>query len=160
MFQSLRKTAITKGTETYKNRERLKWKQKKPFLQNLARIDLKVWLVGPEGYQMQIGPALGKGDISKSMIQDELETVPLCPILSINERNLAFMWVCGNSRIQLARVAHNTAVCVIRGRNCFSFLGEIARSGFSFDIPFYPATMDSIDKAKPSVRVGRKATGL
>jgi len=32
---------------------------------------------------------------------DELETVPLCPNLSISERNLAFMWVCGNSRIQL-----------------------------------------------------------
>jgi len=28
------------------------------------------------------------------------------------------------------------------------------------DISFYAAKMDSIDKAKPSVRVGRKATGL
>jgi hypothetical protein len=30
---------------------------------------------------------------------------------------------------------------------------EIARSGFSFDISFYPAKMDSIDKAKPSGRM-------
>ena len=30
---------------------------------------------------------------------------------------------CGEYRIQLAKVAHNTALCVIRGRNCFSFLG-------------------------------------
>jgi hypothetical protein len=35
------------------------------------------------------------------LFQDELETVPLCPNLSISDRNLAFMWVCGNSRIQL-----------------------------------------------------------
>jgi len=27
------------------------------------------------------------------------------------------------------------------------------------DISFYPAKMGSVDKAKPSVRVGRKATG-
>ena len=37
---------------------------------------------------------------------------------------------------------------------------EIARSGFSFDISFHPAKMGSVDKAKPSVRVGRKATGI
>jgi len=30
--------------------------------------------------------------------EDELETVPLCPILSISDRNLAFMGVCGNRR--------------------------------------------------------------
>jgi hypothetical protein len=36
-------------------------------------MDLKVWLVSPEGYQMQIGPALGKGHISKSMMQDEFD---------------------------------------------------------------------------------------
>jgi hypothetical protein len=37
----------------------------------------------------------------KSSGQEELETVSLCPNLSINVRNLAFMRVCGNSRIQL-----------------------------------------------------------
>jgi hypothetical protein len=37
---------------------------------------------------------------------------------------------------------------------------EIARSGFSFDISSHPAKIEHIDKAKPSVRVGRKATGL
>ena len=37
---------------------------------------------------------------------------------------------------------------------------EIDRPGFFFDISFYFAKMDPIDKANPSVRVGRKATGL
>jgi hypothetical protein len=37
---------------------------------------------------------------------------------------------------------------------------EIARCGFSFDIYSHLAKMDSFDKAKPSGRVGRKATGL
>jgi hypothetical protein len=41
---------------------------------------------------------------STQIIQDELETVPLCPNLSINERNLAFMWICGNSRMQLEEI--------------------------------------------------------
>jgi len=41
---------------------------------------------------------------SVSTFQDELETLPLCPILSISERNLAVMWVCGKSRIQLGIV--------------------------------------------------------
>jgi hypothetical protein len=35
------------------------------------------------------------------LIQDELETVPLCPNLSISVRNLAFIGVKGISRIQL-----------------------------------------------------------
>jgi hypothetical protein len=37
---------------------------------------------------------------------------------------------------------------------------EIARSSFSLDIPSCPARIGHIDKAKPSVRVGRKATDL
>jgi hypothetical protein len=45
-----------------------------------------------------------------TIIQDELETVPLYPILSIRERNLAFMWVCGNSRIQLELNEKGTSV--------------------------------------------------
>jgi len=36
-----------------------------------------------------------------TIIQDELETVPLCPILSISVRNLTFMGIKGISRIQL-----------------------------------------------------------
>ena len=35
------------------------------------------------------------------LIQDELETVPLCSNLSISERNFVLTRVCGNSRIQL-----------------------------------------------------------
>jgi hypothetical protein len=37
---------------------------------------------------------------------------------------------------------------------------EIARSGFCFDIYSHPAKMPSVKKTKPSVRVGRKASGL
>ena len=37
---------------------------------------------------------------------------------------------------------------------------EIARSGFCFDIYSHSAKMRSVKKAKPSVRVGRKASGL
>jgi len=37
---------------------------------------------------------------------------------------------------------------------------EIARSGFSFDISSHPAKIGHIDKAKPPVRVGRKAMDL
>jgi hypothetical protein len=37
---------------------------------------------------------------------------------------------------------------------------RIARSGFSFDISFYPAKVGSIDKAKTSVTVVEKSTGL
>jgi hypothetical protein len=43
---------------------------------------------------------------SISRIQDELETVPLCPNLSISVRNLAFMGIKGISRIQLV-IAHS-----------------------------------------------------
>jgi hypothetical protein len=32
------------------------------------------------------------------LFQDELETVPLCPKLSLSDRNLAFMGFCGNGR--------------------------------------------------------------
>jgi hypothetical protein len=39
--------------------------------------------------------------VSESIFQDELETEPICPILSISERNLAFMGIKGISRIQL-----------------------------------------------------------
>jgi len=42
--------------------------------------------------------------VMANFFQDELETVPFCPNLSIGERNLGFMWVCGNSRIQLGIV--------------------------------------------------------
>ena len=37
---------------------------------------------------------------------------------------------------------------------------EFARSGFSFDISFCPGKMGTVDKAKPFVRVGRKAADL
>jgi len=37
---------------------------------------------------------------------------------------------------------------------------KIARFSFSFDISFHPAKMGSVDKAKPSVRVERKAKSL
>jgi hypothetical protein len=40
-----------------------------------------------------------KREEKDTLIQDKLETVPLCPNLSISERNLAFMWICGNSKI-------------------------------------------------------------
>jgi hypothetical protein len=87
--------------------------------------------------QYRIEPSHRK-NLHRKYIVDELETVPPCPNLSICERNLAFMWVCGNSRIQL----------------------EIARSGFCFDICSHPAKMGSVDKAKLSVRVGRKVKDL
>lgn len=48
-----------------------------------------------------------------------------------------------------------------RGRTWENCLIEvIARSGFSFDISFHCAKMDSIDKAKLSVRVGTASHGF
>jgi hypothetical protein len=49
-----------------------------------------------------------KGRVSNGpafLFQDELETVPLCPILSISERNLASFGTRGNSRIQLLSIS-------------------------------------------------------
>jgi hypothetical protein len=68
-------------------------------------------------------------------VQDEIGTLPWWSILSICERNLVFLEMRRKSRVQL----------------------EFAQSSFSFDISCYPDKMDSIDKAKPPVRVGRKA---
>jgi hypothetical protein len=52
----------------------------------------------------KIVPSSKTEPISKYRFQDELETVPLSPILSISERNLAFMGIKGISRIQLGFV--------------------------------------------------------
>jgi len=54
-----------------------------------------------------------------SLIQDALETVPLCPNLSISGRNMHRMRTDGKSTVQLAKVAHRTMVCVMSGRNYF-----------------------------------------
>jgi hypothetical protein len=60
------------------------------------------------------------------LIQDELETMLFCPILSISERNLAFMGVGRIPRIQLASVALRYAEHVISGRIFPGrFLGEM-----------------------------------
>jgi hypothetical protein len=73
-----------------------------------------------------------------SRFQDAIAQRSSLPILSISGTNMHQMRTDGKSIVQL----------------------EIARSGFSFDISSHPAKMGSIDKAKPSVRGGRKATGL
>jgi hypothetical protein len=66
------------------------------------------------------------------------------PKLSICVRNLAFMWICGNSRIQLAKVAHNTAVCVIRGRNFFSFLEAADSAAFAPELPIKETALEQL----------------
>jgi len=58
--------------------------------------------------------------------------------LSISGRNMHRMRTDGKSIVQL----------------------EIAQSSFFIDISSHPAKMGLLDKAKPSVRMGQKATGL